>query len=86
MGPFPGWVKKGIVRLGQLYAGDTLKTFQALSWESGLPDSDLFQYMQPSHMLKAQNRQGCFYFGRLALLITVVFEENLRKGLIGSVY
>ena len=45
------WVNKGILTLGHLYKEDTLKSFDDLVIEFGLPRSSFWQYLQLRHLL-----------------------------------
>lgn len=45
------WQKKGIVTLGDLYHNNTLKSFDELERQYGIPKSHFYRYLQLRHML-----------------------------------
>lgn len=79
------WERCGISRLIQIYEGDTLKSFEELKYEYGMPNRVFYTYLQIRHALSKQFDRQPPIWCRIPLLQTIIKSES-SKGLISEIY
>lgn len=76
--------KLGILKLLCLFTGSTLKSFQEISNQYNIPQSNFFKYLQLRHFIKSLFDKGKLRFELAA--IEQIVTSSFSKGLISKIY
>lgn len=79
------WERCGVSRLIQLYEGDTLKSFEDLRQDYGIPNQIFYSYLQIRHSLGEQFSAQPLAWSKISLLQKII-KSDTTKGLIAEIY
>lgn len=82
---FKSWEDAGIKYISQLYQDNTLKSFQQIQTEFGIPHNNFYKYLQLRHALQTQNRTVRIQPTEHPI-IQDVFMDEVKKGMISRCY
>ena len=85
---FKKWTDKGLVYIGQLFQGQTLKSFQQLSEEFNLPAHDHYKFLQMRNYLQKNKEWGNLSRdpSNTEQLFVRGEEEKIKKGVISQFF